>query len=282
MSRKEAALNKISDEILEDRKGGVLTLSFPRLGHSTLMKHAISTRVAGVSRGNHESLNVSFKVGDEPLRVEQNRRLLSQSLEMDMDQAVYLTQIHSDKVFKLDSSNLPKKGGCLGEGDALITNLPHVPIYIMVADCLPVLFYDQANKAIGLAHAGWRGTVAQIAVKTLKAMTEAYGTNPADVKVVLGPAIGFCCYEVGADVKEKFGVFSYADQVLEQTGKANWKLNIPEANARQLIEAGVADERLIRSHLCTVDHLNLFYSHRAEAGPKESTGRFAALMMLVS
>jgi YfiH family protein len=282
MWRKEAAVNKLSDEILEDMKGGVLTLSFPRLGHSTLMKHAISTRVGGVSGGNYKSLNVSYKVGDEPLRVEENRKLLSESLDMDMNQAVYLTQIHSDKVFKLDSSNLPKKGGCLGEGDALITNLTNVPIYIMVADCLPVLFYDQTNKAIGLAHAGWRGTVAQIAVKTLKAMTEAYGTNPADVKVVLGPAIGACCYEVGVDVKEKFGVFSYADQILEQTGKANWKLNIPEANARQLIEVGVAEERLIRSHLCTVDHLNLFYSHRAEAGPKQSTGRFAALMMLVN
>ena len=273
---------KLSDEILEDRKGGVLTLSFPRLGHPTLVRHAISTRVGGVSRGSYQSMNISYKVSDDSLRVEENRQLLSQSLEMDIHKAVYLTQIHSDKVFKLDSSNCPSKGEPLGQGDALITNLCHVPIFILVADCLPILFYDQTHKAIGLAHAGWRGTVAQISVKTLKAMTEAYGTNPADVKIVLGPAIGVCCYEVGTDVKEKFDSFAYAEAVLEQSGKAHWKLNIPEANARQLLEAGVTEDHLIRSNLCTINHIDLFYSHRAEAGGDQLTGRFGAFMMLVN
>ncbi len=275
-------LNKLSDDILENRRGGVLTLSFPRLGHPTLIKHAISTRIGGVSRGSYQSLNISYKVSDDSLRVEENRRLLSESMEMNLDKGVYLTQVHSDKVFTLDKSNLPSKGGLLGEGDALITNLSKVPIGIMVADCLPILFYDPVHKAIGLAHAGWRGTVAQIGVKILKAMTEAYGTNPAEVKVVLGPAIGACCYEVGLDVKEKFDSFSYAGDILEQSGKAHWKLNIPEANARQLLEAGVAEDHLIRSNLCTVDHLDLFYSHRADAGPERSTGRFGAFMMLVN
>jgi polyphenol oxidase len=227
-------------------------------------------------------MNISYKVSDESLRVEENRQLLSQSLEMNLDKAVYLTQVHSDKVFKLDSSNLPSRGEPLGRGDAIITNLPQVPIFILVADCLPVLFYDQARKAIGLAHAGWRGTVVQIAVKTLKAMEEAYGTNPADVKVVLGPAIGSCCYEVGLDVKEKFDIFTYAGDILEQSGKAHWKLNIPEANARQLLEAGVTEDHLIRSNLCTINHIDLFYSHRAEAGPDRPTGRFGAFMMLVN
>ncbi|HTA76089.1 MAG TPA: peptidoglycan editing factor PgeF [bacterium] len=274
-------LNKLSDEILEDRRGGVLTLSFPRLGHPTFVKHAISTRMGGVSRGSYQSMNISYKVSDESLRVEENRRLLSESIEMNLDKAVYLTQVHSDKVFKLDSSNLPPKEQSLGEGDALITNLLKVPIGIMVADCLPVLFYDQVHKAIGLAHAGWRGTVAQIAVKTLYSMAEAYGTNPAEVKVVLGPAIGPCCYEVGLDVKEKFDAFHYAGDILEQSGKAHWKMNIPEANARQLLEAGVAEDHLIRSNLCTVDHINLFYSHRADASPEQPTGRFGAFIMLV-
>jgi hypothetical protein len=274
-------MNNLSDEILEDHRGGILTLSFPRLGHPTLVRHALSTRLGGVSRGFHQSLNISFKVSDDSLRVDQNRRLLSQSLEMDLNQAIGLIQIHSDKVLKLEKENLPLRGGPLGEADAIITNLPGVPIYILVADCLPILFYDQTHKAIGLAHAGWRGTVAQIGVKTLLAMSEAYGTTPSEVKVVLGPAIGPCCYEVGTDVKDKFAVFNYAGEILEQSGKANWKLNVPEANARQLLEAGVLEDRLIRSNLCTVNHIDLFYSHRAEAGPGQSTGRFGAFMMLV-
>jgi polyphenol oxidase len=274
--------NKLSDEILENRRGGVLTLSFPRFGHPTLVRHAISTRMGGVSRGPHQFLNISYKVSDDSLRVEENRRLLSESMEMNLDKVVHLTQVHSDKVFKLDNSNLPQKGESLGEGDALITNLSKIPIGIMVADCLPVLFYDQVHKAIGLAHAGWRGTVAQIAVKTLYSMAEAYGTSPAEVKVVLGPAIGPCCYEVGLDVKEKFDAFSYAGDILEQSGKAHWKLNIPEANARQLLEAGVAEDHLVRSNLCTVDHIDLFYSHRADAGPERPTGRFGVFIMLVN
>lgn len=272
----------LSNEILEDTRGGVLTLSFPRLGHPSLMRHAISTRVGGVSRHPHQTMNISYKVSDEPLRVEENRQLLSQSLEMDIHRAVHLTQVHSDKVFKLDNSNLPPGGQPLGQGDALITHLPHVPLFILVADCLPILFYDPTHKAIGLAHAGWRGTAAQIAVKTLQAMTESYGTAPTDVRIVLGPAIGPCCYEVGPDVQENFHSAAYADAILEQSGKAHWKLNIPEANARQLLEAGVEEDHLIRSNLCTVNHIDLFFSHRAEAGPQQPTGRFGAFIMLVN
>ncbi len=273
---------KISDEIIEQHHGGVLTLTFPRLGHSTFLKHAISTRVGGVSKGNYKSLNISYKVADERLRVEENRRILSNALEIDLEQAVHLTQVHSDKVFHLTAENRPPAGESLGEGDAVITDLPNVPIYILVADCLPILFYDQAHQAIGLAHAGWRGTVARIAVKTLDAMRTAFGTNPQEVKAVLGPAIGPCCYEVGTDVKEEFGkAFPDAEELLEQTGKSHWKLNIPEANARQLMEAGMDPDRIIRSGLCTVEHLGWFYSHRAEAGPGSPTGRFGAFMMLV-
>jgi len=273
---------KISEEVFEQVRGGVLTLSFPRLGHPTLIRQGISTRVGGVSGGNYKSLNISYKVSDEPLKVKQNRRLLSASLEMDLDRLVYLHQVHSDKVFQLTEANRPKPGEPLGDGDAIITDLPGVPITISVADCLPILFYDQAHKAIGLAHAGWRGTVARIAVKTLEAMKAAYGTEPSVLKAVLGPAIGPCCYEVGKDVKEQFETaFPDASELLEQSDKDHWKLNIPEANARQLIGAGMDPDRVIRSGLCTVEHLDWFYSHRAEAGPGTPTGRFGAFLMLV-
>lgn len=273
---------KISDEIIEQHHGGVLTLTFPRLGHSTFLKHAISTRIGGVSRGNHKSLNISYKVSDDRLKVEMNRRILSQALDIDLEKTVHLTQVHSDKVFHLTAENRPPAGEPMGEGDALITDLPNVPICILVADCLPILFYDQAHQAIGLAHAGWRGTVAGIAVKTLDAMREAFGTRPEEAKAVLGPAIGPCCYEVGSDVKREVErAFSDAGELLEQTGASHWKLNIPEANARRLMEAGMDPDRIIRSGLCTVEHLGWFYSHRAEAGPQTPTGRFGAFMMLV-
>jgi copper oxidase (laccase) domain-containing protein len=124
--------------------------------------------------------------------------------------------------------------------------------------------------------------VDRIAVKTLEAMKAAYGTNPEEVKAALGPAIGPCCYEVGQDVKERMEqAFPYAVELLEQSDKNHWKLNIPEANARQLIEAGMVPDHVIRSGLCTVEHLDWFYSHRVEATPEKPTGRFGAFMMLV-
>ncbi len=275
------ALNRLGDDVVQTKKGGIIALSFPRLADPSLVKHAISTRVGGVSVGNQTSLNISYKTADESLRVEENRRLLSLSLGMDLNQAVFLTQVHSDKVFQLTAANRPAKGDSLGEGDGLITDVPNVPLFIMVADCLPVLFYDPAHKAIGLAHAGWRGTAAQVAVKTLRAMGEAFGSRPRDVRVVLGPAIGACCYEVGPDVKGPFEkAFSWGGEMFSYSAKDRWMLDIPEANARQLLEAGVSEDHLIRSNLCTVQNIDWFYSHRAEASADKPTGRFGAFMML--
>lgn len=152
---------------------------------------------------------------------------------------------------------------------------------ILVADCLPVLFFDPKNQAIGLAHAGWRGTVNHVAAKTLLAMGEAFGTKPEEVRSALGPCIGPCCYEVGEDVKNEFGaVFPWAEEVLRRHSPNRWKLDLAEANARQLLEIGVKEENLIRSGLCTVKNIDLFYSHRVEAAPQGPTGRFGVIMML--
>lgn len=256
-------------------------MTFPRLGDPRVLLNAVSCRLGGVSPEKFDSLNVSFKVGDEPVRVEENRRLLSRAIGMDLDRAVWVDQVHGDQVLKLEASNLPKKGGTLGEGDAVITNLTNVPLAILVADCLPVLFFDMLNKAAGLAHAGWKGTVNHVAVKTLLAMGEAYGTKPQEVKAVLGPCLGPCCYEVGEDVEKEFaGVFPWAQEVLKPGAPKHWKLDLPQANARQLLEVGMDENNLICSGLCTVKNIGLFYSHRAEGAPEKPTGRVGAFLML--
>ncbi len=274
--------SKLGAEAVKHQKGGTLVLDFPRLADSKVLVQGVSTRLGGVSRGSLGSLNISLKVSDDSLRVRENRDLLSRVLGIDLDRAVSVDQIHSDKVLKLDANQVQaKKGGSLGEGDGIITKEIGIPIMILVADCLPVLFYDPIHKAIGLAHAGWRGTVSHVAAKTLLAMGEAYGTKPEEVRAVLGPCIGACCYEVGADVKNQFeGVFPWAEEVLEGSGQSHWKLNLSEANARQLIEIGMTKENLIRSELCTIQNLDLFYSHRAEASEKKMTGRMGVFMML--
>lgn len=274
--------NKPAGEAVETKKGNVLTLGFPGLGDPSMVLHAVSTRLGGVSRGSLKSLNISYKVGDEPAHVGKNRRLLSRVTDMDLDKAVFLTQVHSDKVLQLTLANRPQKGEPLGDGDGLITDVPEVPILIQVADCLPILFFDPIHQAAGLAHAGWRGTVAGIAAKTLQAMKEAFGSRPEDVRVVLGPAIGPCCYEVGGDVHQAFTkAFSWGAEVLTPSRQGHWMLDIPGANARQLLEAGIGEGHLTRSGLCTVEHIDRFFSHRAEGSEGRPTGRFGAMMMLV-
>jgi polyphenol oxidase len=272
---------KLGAEALQLEQGGITTLSFPRLADPKVVKHAVSTRVGGVSRGNLGSLNVSLKVQDDPVRVTENRNLLSQALGMDLGQAVWVDQVHGDKVLQLSAANHPKNGGSLGQADGIITNETGVPLMVLVADCLPVFFYDPTHKAIGLAHAGWRGTVSHVTAKTLLAMGEAYGTRPEEVRVVLGPCIGACCYEVGEDVhRELTGVFPWAPEVFQKVSPTHWKLDLAGANARQLVEIGLKEENLIRSGLCTIKHNKLFYSHRAEAQENQPTGRFGIFVML--
>jgi YfiH family protein len=165
--------NKLGAEALQQETGGISTITFPRFADTKVLKHAVSTRVGGVSRGSHLSLNISHKVQDDPSRVVENRILLSLAVGMDLRRMVHVDQVHSDRVLKLDAANLPSEGGSLGEGDGLITTEKGIPLMILVADCLPVLFYDPAHQAVGLAHAGWRGTVSHVAAKTLLAMGEA-------------------------------------------------------------------------------------------------------------
>jgi polyphenol oxidase len=276
-------MNKLGAEAFQQQSGGISTIMFPRLADPKVLKHAVSTRVGGVSRGGYRSLNISHKVQDESLRVLENRNLLSRALGMDLLQVVYADQVHGDQVLKLDAANRPPSGGSLGQGDGLITQEKGIPIMLLVADCLPVFFYDPTHQAIGLAHAGWRGTVSHVAAKTLLAMGDAYGTRPEEVRVVLGPCIGPCCYEVGPDVFREFSeVFPWAGEVFQATSPGHWKLDLTEANARQLKEIGLKEENLIRSGLCTIRHTDLFFSHRAESSEAESTGRFGAFIMLNS
>lgn len=274
--------DKLGAETIREDRGGVVTLLFPRLADPKVMRHAVSTRLGGVSGENFGSLNLSLKVGDNPIRVRENRDLLFRSLDMDQSRLVTVNQVHGDKVLKTGPEHRPEPGENLGDGDGLITNEPGVPIAILVADCLPVMIFDPVHKAIGLAHAGWRGTVNHVAPKTLLTMGDEYGTKAEEVRVALGPCIGPCCYEVGADVKAEFEeVFPWGKEVLTLSGRERWKLDLPEANARQLLEIGVKAENLIRPGLCTVENMGLFYSHRVEASEKGQTGRVGAVMMVV-
>ena len=157
-----------------------------------------------------------------------------------------LKQIHSGIVL------LGAQIGCAGEGDALVTAHAGVPVSVRTADCYPILLADERNHAVAAVHAGWRGTAARIAVRALEEMHRLYGSAAADVYSAIGPGIGACCYEVGADVARQFG--------LEQAGR----IDLAAINRRQLLEAGIAEHRIDVLGGCTKCDTHLFHSHRRD------------------
>ena len=159
--------------------------------------HAVSTRHGGVSSGYLASLNLGKTVGDDPLNVETNHRRLAEAVGVRRDHFTTTWQVHSQRVV---CATKDERGTLIGQADGIITNQADVPLTQRYGDCLPILIYDPMRHAVGLAHAGWRGTVAGMASSLVQAMVESYASDPATLVAVVGPAIGPCCYEVGPEV----------------------------------------------------------------------------------
>ena len=161
------------------------------------------------------------------------------------------------------------RAGVLGEGDALLDDMPGSVVAVQTADCLPILLVDERHRAVAAVHAGWRGTVAGIARCAVEAMGTQFGALPGDLHAAIGPGIGQCCYEVGPEVAAEFG----------QQGRAH--VDLAEANRRQLMDAGVTPERIYASNLCTMCRGEEFHSFRRD---KEAAGRlfsFAGILQAV-
>ena len=244
--------------------------------------HAISTRLGGVSRAPYDSLDLALHVGDEAGDVCENRRIFAASLGLDAAHIVTPNQVHGDVVARVTEKDAGRGAtdydDCIQETDALITDTPNLPLMLCFADCTPIVFLDPEHRAAGIAHGGWKGTVASIAEKTLRCMGEAFGTQPKDVLVGIGPAIGPCCYEVGAEVAEKFrAAFPYADECLLKEQDGHIHLNLWEANRQQMLRAGVPEENIEVAGECTCCRHKWYYSYRADGG---KTGRIAAMIAL--
>ena len=168
-------------------------------------------------------------------------------------------QIHSDIVNKIDENNIGQKK----DGDALITNITNVPLLIFTADCVPIAIIDKKHKAIGLSHAGWRGTYDLIAKKTIDEMIKNYNTNPDDLVCIIGPSIGPCCYEVSQELAEKFNTnFTNSTEKLYTIEDGKYKLDLWKVNEYIIKECGVKDENIINLKICTSCNSDKFHSYR--------------------
>jgi len=253
--------------------------------------HGFSTRVGGVSRAyGGKALNLGFTANDSRSATERNRQAFASAVGAVTGKQpwpmVTCRQIHSDLIHLVREA--PE---ALVAGDGLVTQNPEILLAIQTADCLPVILVDTKTRAVGVFHAGWRGTVKRIVEKGVGEMQRCFGTRAGDIKAAIGPGIRSCCYQVGPEVKTQFeSQFDYADVLFRETkdsdeiherypllfltarapghGELPNKifLDLAEANRRQLMDVGVPAKNVTDSGLCTSCKVNRFFSHRAEKG----------------
>ncbi len=258
--------------------GSTQIVTFPHL----TVPHGCSTRVGGVSEAPFESLNMGFTVADDPAAVWENRHRFAACLGQD-NLTWFLSMTHGKEVARIDERPaMPERRDTaprpLYPADACVTNVPGIPLNLTVADCVPVFFHDPRTRCIGLAHAGWRGTVAGIVSETVQAMSRFYGSNPEDVLVGVGPSIGPEKFEVGPEVVSEFRqAFPHNPELIVAGAEGKALIDLWRANSLMALRAGVPERNIVVSGWCTVSYPELFFSHRRDHG---RTGRLLAGIIL--
>lgn len=224
-----------------------------------------TTRQGGYSEGNYGQFNINRYCGDSAEAITQNRQALCQLLDINdsrllMPHQVHLTKIATvdDDFLSLDSDGRQQR---LEGVDAVMTNIAGVCIGVSTADCIPVLLYDSMHHAACAVHAGWRGTLARIVEKAVKAMTETYGTNPIDIVAQIGPGISLDSFEVGDEVYDAFAQAGFDMAAICQK-QVKWHINLPACNKLQLIATGVTPAHITMSDICTYKAHDTFFSAR--------------------
>lgn len=224
-----------------------------------------TTRKGGVSKGNYGELNLNEFSGDNAQDVLTNRRLMAERLGIVATHLIIPHQVHGTDV-RLISNDFfalsnQKKTAFLDKVDGVMTNQKGVCVGVSTADCIPVLLYDTKQHAVAAVHAGWRGTVAKIVCRALADMHAAFGTNPSDIKAVIGPGISLKNFEVGQEVYDAFAQAGF-DMSEIAVMKEKWHIDLPRCNRLQLMHLGVKEDHIQMSSVCTYDQSNEYFSAR--------------------
>ncbi len=238
------------------------------------VRHGFSARPGGVSGGAYSSLNLGDNRGDEPAKVMENYRRLCQALGMDLTRRVPTSQVHGREVRTVTEADLLEPGQPVPyEADGLVTNVPGLPIMCFTADCVPVLLHDPAAGTAAAVHCGWKSSVLDILGQAVIKM-EALGARPENIRAAIGPSIGACCFQTDADVAEALRGYLGADAeayIRPEAEKGKFRIDLRGANARRLIQLGVAGENIAVSRECTMCMPEKYWSHRAVAGGARGT-----------
>ena len=247
-------------------------IMMPNLQAFQEIKHCYTTRKGGVSTGDFESMNPSFTRGDEAAAVKENFDILAQKLGISSSDFVLADQTHTTNVAVVtekDQGNGITKPLPYKSVDGLVTNCRGVALMTYYADCVPLYFYDPVHHAVGMSHAGWRGTANNMVASTVKTMQDAFGTKAQELVCAIGPCICQDCYEVGEDVAKAFNPL-FQDTPILKPGKQKGKFQLDLKGANQVLMEAQGIQNISVSSWCTKCHPDLFFSHR-QLGKKRGT-----------
>jgi YfiH family protein len=243
---------------------------FEHLAAFPEINHGIFSRTPGNSRGPFQELNVSFAVGDDARRVRNNRKRVTRCMQAGM--LVFAHQVHGDAVLVVEDHAVSVPAADESRGplaDAMVTAQPGRFLVVTVADCQPILMYDPRRRVVANVHCGWRGSVINVAGRTLAVMAERFGCNPVDVRVGIGPSLGPCCAEF----------VNYREEIPSELWgyrRDSVYFDFWAMSRDQIARAGVPQDQIHISGLCTKCRTDCFFSYRAE----KTTGRFPAVIGL--
>jgi YfiH family protein len=257
-------------------------ITFDSFNMFTNIAHFCTDREGGVSVGNFASFNLSPFSSDNPKYFNENLQTLSKKIGVETEKIIIPFQTHGTKIREIDPNFLQlsneEKSANLNGVDALITRTPNVCIGLTTADCVPLLFYDPQKNAIAVAHAGWRGTCARISEKTVQSLVENYNSDPADIKVVIGPSISAEAYQVGEEVVQNFENAGFDLLKIVKMKDEAFFLDLRKANQLSLEKAGIHSEYIEISGICTFTQHEKYFSAR-RLGIK--SGRMLTGIMLI-
>ena len=260
----------------EVRSGSCVYMTAPTIG----ARHAFSTRFGGVSRGIYASLNLRTSSDDTPENLIANYRLLGEAVGIDTSCMSFTHQVHGSEVRIVTKEDVHSLLTPVPyDADGIVTNVPGLALICFTADCVPVLLCDSKNGVIAAVHCGWRSSVADILGVAVEKM-RSLGAEAGDICAAIGPAIGYCCFEVGQEVVDAARAYAGDIEGLYRPGEGRpgkYFLDLKRVNAKRLTQLGLKEENIAVSGECTMCSHEKYWSHRHTKGQRGVQGALIVL-----
>ncbi|MBQ1446856.1 MAG: peptidoglycan editing factor PgeF [Solobacterium sp.] len=269
--KRNAGYDTLQIRTYENEDGSELpVLKYPELEKLAFAEHCFTMRQGGVSEGVYASMNLSWSRGDDPEHVRQNYARITRLFHSDPDHVVVTRHEHGTHVIRIDGPGEPEPLDMRYDG--MVTNVPGIVLCALAADCLTVVFADPVQKAVGICHSGWKGTLGRISREVIRRMQEEYGSRPEDIVCGIGPSVCGECYEINDEIAHRFmeGYPGQAPGFLVDKHNGHQLLDLRKACAASLKECGV--KTVLVPDLCTMENPDYLFSHRLMGNARGNIG----------